>query len=184
MLKSTEFRPNQALKRVAVGQLVSGGYMIRAFAPALGDFRGVGEMKDGTEVCCVFSGQEVIPGVCYGLRLEVTSVESRDQLMDVYFVLSQDSGEHLEIQYFDGREHLHTLHAVNEPMMSEHPDGRVFSFEGQRPNGTVIRFHFDLVSSEQIDITMDSNSARDPNVQERFCLKFTRVHHSVIESAA
>jgi hypothetical protein len=169
---------------VAAGQRVSGGYMIRAFAPALGDFRGVGEMKDGTEVRCVFSGQEVIPGVCYGLRLEVTSVESRDQLMDVYFVLSQDSGEHLEIQYFDGREHLHTLHPVDEPMMSEHPTGRVFSFEGQRPNGTVIRFHFDLVSSEQIDITMDSNSARDPHVEERFCLKLDRVHHSVIESAA
>lgn len=176
--------PKQVKEEDAAQWRVSGGFMIRAFAPALGDFRGTGEMKDGTEVQCVFSGQEVIPGVCYGLRLEVTSLESRDQLMDVYFVLSQDAGEHLEIQYFDGREQLHTLHPVDSPMMSEHPSGRVFSFEGQRPNGTLVRFHFDLVSSEQIDITMDSNSARDPSVQERCCLRFERVHHSVIESAA
>ncbi len=158
--------------------------MIRAFAPALGDFRGTGEMRDGTELRCTFSGQEVIPGVCYGLRLEVTTSESEGQMMDVYFVLSQDAGEHLEIQYFDGREHLHSLHSVNSPMLSEHPNGRIFSFEGNRPNGTLIRFHFDLVSSERIDITMDSNSARDSHVEERCCLRLERVHHALMDSAA
>lgn len=158
--------------------------MIRAFAPALGDFRGTGEMKDGTELRCNFSGKEMIPGVCYGLRLEVTSIENDGQMMNVYFVLSQDSTEHLEIQYFDGREQLHALHAVDAPMLSEHPEGRVFSFEGQRPNGTVIRFHFDLVSSERIDITMDSNSARNSRVEERCCLRLERVHQQIMETAA
>jgi len=158
--------------------------MIRAFAPALGDFRGTGEMSDGTELRCSFSGQEVISGVCYGLRLEVTTSESDGQMMDVYFVLSQDAGEHLEIQYFDGREHLHSLHSVHSPMLSEHPNGRIFSFEGNRPNGTLIRFHFDLVSSERIDITMDSNSARDSRVEERCCLRLERVHHALMCSAA
>ncbi|NBO38976.1 hypothetical protein EBU99_10380 [bacterium] len=158
--------------------------MIRAFAPALGDFRGTGEMRDGTELRCSFSGQEVIPGICYGLRLEVSSIESDGQLMDVYFVLSQDEGEHLEVQYFDGREHLHTMHAVDSPMLSDHPNGRIFSFEGNRPNGTVIRFHFDLVSSERIDISMDSNSASNPHIQERCSLTLERVHLGIIGSAA
>ncbi|MBM3382847.1 MAG: hypothetical protein FJY29_10440 [Betaproteobacteria bacterium] len=158
--------------------------MIRAFAPALGDFRGTGEMRDGTELRCSFSGKEMIPGVCYGLRLEVTTAESEGQMMNVYFVLSQDHSEHLEIQYFDGREQLHALHAVDSPMLSEHPAGRVFSFEGQRPNGTVIRFHFDLVSSERIDITMDSNTTRSTTVEERCCLRLERVHESIMGSAA
>ncbi|MFZ9520938.1 MAG: hypothetical protein ACO3A4_10715 [Silvanigrellaceae bacterium] len=157
--------------------------MIRAFAPALGVFRGRGEMKDGTELVCTFSGQEVIPGVCYGLRLEVASTDSNDTLMDVYFVLSQDSGEHLEIQYFDGREHLHTMHSVSAPMLSNHPDGRVFSFEGNRPNGTLIRFHFDLVSAERIDISMDSNSARDSHIEERCSMKLERVHQGFISGS-
>lgn len=158
--------------------------MIRAFAPALGQFQGTGEMKDGTELKCSFTGQEVIPGVCYGLRLEVFYPDADGQLMNVYFVLSQDAGEHLEIQYFDGREHLHSLQAVNSPMLSEHPDGRVFSFEGHRPNGTIIRFHFDLVSSERIDISMDSNSARDSHIEERCWLKLERVHNMIMGSAA
>ncbi|MEY3904073.1 MAG: hypothetical protein RL189_3379 [Pseudomonadota bacterium] len=157
--------------------------MIRAFAPALGDFRGIGQMKDGTELSCSFSAREVIPGVCYGLRLEVASVDSDGSMMDVYFVLSQDAGEHLEIQYFDGREHLHAMHAVNAPMLSNHPDGRVFSFEGTRPNGTVVRFHFDLVSSERIDISMDSNSARDSNVEERCSLRLERVHLALMQDS-
>jgi hypothetical protein len=154
--------------------------MIRAFAPALGEFKGSGELKDGTELSCNFVGQEVIPGVCYGLRLEVHAVENDNTLMDVYFVLSQDTGEHLEIQYFDGREQLHSLHAVNSPMLSEHPEGRVFSFEGQRPNGTVIRFHFDLVSAERIDISVDSNSAKDTHIEERCSMKLERVHHQIM----
>jgi hypothetical protein len=154
--------------------------MIKAFAPALGEFRGSGELKDGTELRCNFVGQEVIPGVCYGLRLEVFATENDSTLMDVYFVLSQDTGEHLEIQYFDGREHLHSLHAVDAPMLSEHPDGRVFSFEGNRPNGTVIRFHFDLVSAERIDISVDSNSAKDMHVEERCSMKLVRVHHQTM----
>jgi hypothetical protein len=154
--------------------------MIRAFAPALGVFTGRGEMRDGTELSCTFSGQEVIPGVCYGLRLEVSASESNTTLMDVYFVLSQDSGEHLEIQYFDGREHLHSMHAVNAPMLSDHPHGRIFSFEGSRPNGTLIRFHFDLVSAERIDISMDSNSARDSHIEERCSMKLERVHHGAM----
>lgn len=150
--------------------------MIRAFAPALGNFSGRGELKDGTELRCSFSGQEVIPGVCYGLRLEVCAIETENSLMDVYFVLSQDASEHLEVQYFDGREHLHTLHAVEAPMLSEHPHGRVFSFEGVRPNGTVVRFHFDLVSAERIDISMDSNSAKDNHIEERCSIRLERVH--------
>ncbi len=154
--------------------------MIRAFAPALGEFRGTGELKDGTELRCSFMGQEVIPGVCYGLRLEVYATDSDNTLMDVYFVLSQDAGEHLEIQYFDGREHLHSLHAVNSPMLSEHPEGRVFSFEGSRTNGTVIRFHFDLVSAERIDISVDSNSAKDTHIEERCSMKLVRVHHQTM----
>lgn len=154
--------------------------MIRAFAPALGDFRGIGELSDGTELRCNFSGQEVIPGICYGLRLEVASMDKDNSVMDVYFVLSQDAGEHLEIQYFDGREHLHSLRAVTSPMLSEHPQGRVFSFEGLRSNGTLIRFHFDLVSAERIDITMDSNSARDQHVEERFSIRLERVHMGVM----
>jgi hypothetical protein len=153
--------------------------MIRAFAPALGDFRGMGEMNDGTELRCRFSGQEVIPGVCYGFRLEVSAIDEDGLSMDVYFVLSQDLGEHLEIQYFDGREHLHSLRPVDAPMLSEHPSGRVFTFEGLRPNGTVIRFHFDLVSAERIDISMDSNSARDKHIEERFSMKLERVHQSL-----
>ncbi|NBX15887.1 MAG: hypothetical protein EBR09_00825 [Proteobacteria bacterium] len=156
--------------------------MIRAFAPALGEFKGNGELRDGTELRCNFVGQEVIPGVCYGLRLEVHAIENDNTLMDVYFVLSQDAGEHLEIQYFDGREHLHSLHPVNSPMLSEHPDGRVFSFEGSRPNGTVIRFHFDLVSAERIDISVDSNSAKDLHVEERCSMKLERVHHQLMGS--
>ena len=150
--------------------------MIKAFAPVLGKFEGRGMMADGTELTCRFFGEEMLNDLCYGLRLEVISQEHQNHLVNAYVVLSQDTEGKLELQYIDGREHVHSAKWTVAQRAKATGDSRLFSFDGLRPNGSFYRIHFNIVSAEHFRVYMEAANSVQEKPQEIWSLKLEREH--------
>lgn len=130
--------------------------MIKAFAPLLGNFQGHGMSADGTELVCRFQGNEMLNNLCYGLRIEVLSQDNQNHLVNAFVTLSTDDHGKLKMHYVDAREHANSAQWTAAAHGKATLDSRIFSFEGQRTNGSFYRIHFDIISAENFKIYMES----------------------------
>lgn len=150
--------------------------MIKTFAPVIGNFEGRGMMADGTELVCRFESQEVIGNVCYGMRLNVVKSDSQNSLVDAYIVMTTDADGKLELQYIDGREHVHAARWIVAPHAKATSDSRLFTFEAVRPNGSSYRLHFDIVSAAHFYVYMEASGNPNEKPHEVWRLHLEREH--------
>ncbi len=154
---------------------------IKALAPIIGKFEGKGSLLDGTEVTARFSGEEVIPNLCYGLRLEVLSNETRDHVVNAYIVVSTDKNSHdINLRLIETKESFENL-SRNESL--EGAGENTYAFEAQRSTGGIYRIQFDLQSAQRFDMNVKITNRSGSLEKELWKLRFDRVHISVSDAA-
>ena len=147
--------------------------LIKALAPILGEFRGRGTLLDGTEVETRFSGQEVIPNLCYGLRLQLLSCETSDHVVNSYIVASIDRrNDALELQLIDTKESFHDLRRSE----TAQADGSsIYMFQAKRSSGGLYKIEFSISSAAEFDMTVIVTSAGESSQRKLWTAHFERV---------
>ena len=156
--------------------------LIKALAPILGEFSGKGSLLDGTEFNASFVAQEIIPNLCYGMRLQINSLETLNSIVNSYIVASIDSKtDELELHLIDTRESFHDLHKTH----SSEVNGTTFhTFQAKRSSGGLYKVEFGIPSASQFSMAVSVSSAKEALVKCLWRVEFKRVHslESLLES--
>ncbi len=149
--------------------------MIKAFAPILGSFSGRGTTTDGTELFCNFKGEEIIPNICYGFRLEARTCDSGQLIANVFIVATLEAGNKVAMQYIDVRERMQSMRWVENHQNGSALDSRIFEFEANRSAGGVYTILFDILSAQDFKLKFKGSTEWDPIPHEIWEMRLARL---------
>lgn len=149
--------------------------IIKALAPLLGTFSGRGEIADGTEMAAHFNATEIIPNLCYGMRLEVANAETGDHAINAYIVVSASkSGGDISLHLIDAKESFADLKRIEN-----HSDNHAYAFQAVRDSGGLYRIEFVVHSAEQFDLSVSVSSRSESNARQLWTVHFDRQHRTL-----
>jgi hypothetical protein len=133
--------------------------MLNVFAPVFGEFSGTGHLLDGTECIAKFAAQEIIHGCCLGFRMQLIKKDNHDAVVNAFLVVSHNakSGE-IEISLHDPKESFREL--KREIKHQDHGSHR-YVFSSHRAGAGYYRLCFDIVSSSNLNISVEVSSTDD-----------------------
>lgn len=132
--------------------------IINALAPVTGHFAGNGVLMDGTEVKASFSAEEIIPNLCYGMKLQLCNIEDGALVLEAFILVSTErKSKDIRMHLIEARESFSHLER-NRDLESEHE--HLYVFEAERERGGVFRIRFQLESVEHFHMSVGLTSRR------------------------
>lgn len=149
-------------------------FMMKALAPMLGNFEGHGQGGDGSELDCIFHGDEILPDVCYGFRFTVKDGDSKNNVSNAYIVMSQDESGEVAMSYIDGKDRMKEVHAISTGEAGSKSQSRKYQFEGIRAAGGIYRIIFEVDSAEHFKFSLEASNSRAPELKELWAVNLKR----------
>lgn len=119
-----------------------------------------------------FNATEVIPNLCYGMRLEVANAESGDHAINAYIVVSTSkNGGDISLHLIDAKESFSQLKRIENQS-----DDHAYAFQAVRDSGGVYRIEFVVHSAECFDLSISIYSRSNSSARQLWTVHFDRQH--------